>query len=138
MEECHNHFRQVTIFCKHAVLIGSQLGIYSCLVLRKKKELKGKGKKYFRNTIYSNYQKIFNSDHAGQCPVHYLENSAPATEHSDWLVLIIRTWQMIGVWESGEFKIVRFFCRFYKEVAFPSESTFLAGTKFLVVVETKR
>ena len=37
-----------------------------------------------------------------------------------------------------DFKIVKFFCRFYKEVAFPSESAFLAGTKFLVVVETKR
>ena len=28
-------------------------------------------------------------DHSGQCPVQYLENIGPATEQSDWLILVI-------------------------------------------------
>ena len=28
-------------------------------------------------------------DHSGQCPVRYLENIGPATEQSDWLILVI-------------------------------------------------
>ena len=28
-------------------------------------------------------------DHSGQCPVQYLENIEPATEQSDWLILVI-------------------------------------------------
>jgi len=28
-------------------------------------------------------------DPSGQCPVQYLENIGPATEHFDWLILVI-------------------------------------------------
>ena len=28
-------------------------------------------------------------DHSGQSPVQYLENIGPATERSDWLILVI-------------------------------------------------
>jgi len=57
---------------KCAILIGSQLGIYLLLILRKKRELKKKRKEIFyvkassfRNMSHNNYQKIFNSDHTG-------------------------------------------------------------------------
>ena len=36
-----------------------------------------------------NYEKIFVRDHSGQSPVQYLENIGPATEQSDWLILVI-------------------------------------------------
>ena len=37
-------------------------------------------------------------DHSGQCPVQYLENIGPATEQSDWLILVsIYTLSDLGV-----------------------------------------
>jgi len=27
-------------------------------------------------------------DHSGQCPVQYVQNSEPAIEHFDWLILV--------------------------------------------------
>ena len=45
--------------------------------------------KYFQKKKKQHYREIFEWDRSGQCPVQYLENIGPATEQSDWLILVI-------------------------------------------------
>ena len=51
-------------------------------------------------------------DHSGQCPVQYLENIGPATEQSDWLILVIGPLNLLsGVISPG---ISRYWLASYK------------------------
>lgn len=98
---CDHRQENISKF-KCTILIGSRLGVYSCLIFRKKQKGKRVRRKrkvifhvkasFFRNASHyttTKYPKVILWDHSGQCPVQYLENIGPSMEQSDWFALVI-------------------------------------------------